>query len=261
MTAHPGHPEAEERGRPAHRDLEGKVSIVTGAAGTIGTAICDVFREQGATVVGVDLAGEGCFHADIATAEGNRAMIDWTLEQHGRVDVLILNAGLQHIAGIGSFPVERWDRIFDTVVKGPFLAMQYAWSELTSEPGRRIVVTASPSSVLAEPLKVAYVAAKHAVYGLVKVAAVEGGPAGLTTNAVGPGWVFSNGVARQLPTLMKIHGLSREDMIAKLVDRHPVKRFLDAREIAHAAAFLASERASGVNGQLLEVDLGATIAW
>jgi 3-hydroxybutyrate dehydrogenase len=243
------------------QDLAGKVSIVTGAAGTIGTAIADVFRERGATVVGVDVRGDDCLHADISTAEGNEHMIDWTLEQHGRLDVLVLNAGLQHISGIGTFPVERWDKIFDTVVRGPFLAMRHAWAELTSEPGRRIVVTASPSSVLGEPLKSAYCAAKHAVYGLVKVAAVEGGPLGLTVNAVGPGWVLSNGVQRQLPKLQEIHGLSRDEVMAKLVDRQPVKRFLDPREIAQATAFLASERASGVNGHLLEVDLGASIAW
>jgi 3-hydroxybutyrate dehydrogenase len=244
-------------------DLKGRVAIVTGAAGTIGTATCQVLRSYGATVVPVDrMSNDGCLVLDIGTEEGNREMIDFAVREYGQLDILVLNAGLQHVCQIEDFPVEMWDELNNTMVKGPFLAMKFGWSQLTRQPGGRIIVTASPSSLLAEPAKSAYVAAKHGVMGLVKVAAIEGGPHGLTTNAVGPGWVFSEAVKRQLPDLMKVHGIdSEEGVIAKLLSDHPVQRFIEATEIAETIAFLASSRSSGINGELVNVDLGASIAW
>jgi len=234
--------------------LEGKVACVTGAAGGLGVTICEVLAREGALVVPVDVQGDA-LHLDIGTEAGNRAMVEAALERHGRLDVLVLNAGAQHVAPIPEFPEAEWDRLFDVMVKGPWLAMKHAWPHV-ARPGGRVVVTASGSSFIAEQYKAAYVAAKHAVLGLVRVAALEGGPLGMTANAVGPGWMRTPMVENQLAEQMRLHGRSREEVITSMVDRHPVKRFVEPVEVANTIAFLASEEASGINGSFVPVDLG-----
>lgn len=240
--------------------LEGRVAIVTGAGGGLGTSICEVFDREGAAVVPVDLQGEGCLRFDIGTDDGNRAMVEAALERHGRLDTLVLNAGVQHVAPISEFPESEWDRLLDVMAKGPFLSMKHAWKSLTERPGGRIVVTASGSSFIAEAYKSAYVAAKHAVLGLVRVAALEGAPLGLTANAVAPGWMRTPMVENQLAEQMRLHGGSREDVIASMVSRHPVKRFVEPEEVANTIAFLASSDSSGINGACVPVELGALVS-
>jgi 3-hydroxybutyrate dehydrogenase len=238
-------------------DLSGRVAIVTGAAGGLGASICDVFRRSGAEVVAVDLAGDGILRADVATDEGNRRAVEEALARHGRLDTLVLNAGVQHMAPIAEFPEAEWDRLMGVMAKGPFLTMKHAWRHLTARPGGRIVVTASGSSFFGEAYKSAYVAAKHAVAGLVKVAALEGGEAGLTANAVAPGWMRTPLVERQLADQMRLNGLSREEVIPTMVQRHGVKRFVETEEVALLIAFLASDLSSGMTGSIVPVDLGA----
>jgi 3-hydroxybutyrate dehydrogenase len=242
------------------RLLEGRVAVITGAAGGLGRALVDLFGREGAAVVPVDLHGDGVFHADIATTGGNAAMVHEALMRHGRLDTLILNAGTQHVAPIAEHSEEEWDRLHAVMVKGPFLALRAAWTELVRRPGGRVVVTASGSSYIAEKYKPAYVAAKHGVLGLVKVAALEGADAGLTVNAVAPGWMRTPMVERQLADQMRLHGRSREEVIASFVTRHPVGRFVETDEVAAAVAFLASDRASAISGACLPVDLG-TLIW
>jgi 3-hydroxybutyrate dehydrogenase len=234
--------------------LAGRVAVVTGAAGGLGVAICDVFDREGAKVVPVDIRGDG-LRLDIGTDAGNKAMVDAALERHGRLDALILNAGAQCVAPIPEFPESEWDRLFDIMVKGPWLAIKHAWPHI-ARPGGRVVVTASASSFIAEPYKSAYVAAKHGVLGLVKVTALEGGPLGMTANAVGPGWMRTPMVENQLAEQMRLHGRSREEVIESMVDRHPVKRFVEPAEVANTIAFLASDGASGINGSFIPIDLG-----
>jgi 3-hydroxybutyrate dehydrogenase len=235
--------------------LEGRVAIVTGAAGGLGSAICRTFERQGATVLGVDLEGD-CLHADVGTAEGNRAMIDSALREYGRLDVLVLNAGVQFMAPLAEFPEEQWDRLNNVMVKGPYLAMRYAWPALTERPGGRIIVTASVSSFVAEPFKAAYIAAKHGVVGLVKVAALEGAAVGLTANAVGPGGMLTPLIEKQLADHVRLRGISREQVIEGFVSHHAVKRFVETQEVADVIAFLASKESSGITGTCVPVDLG-----
>jgi 3-hydroxybutyrate dehydrogenase len=235
--------------------LDGKVACITGAAGGVGVSIVEVFERQGALVVPVDVQGAGMVSLDIGTDAGNKAMVELAIERHGRLDVLVLNAGAQYLAPIPEHSVAEWDRLFDVMVKGPWLAMKHAWPHL-ARPGGRIVVTASGSSFIAEKYKAAYVAAKHAVLGLVRVAALEGGPTGMTVNAVGPGWVRTAMVENQLVEQTRLHRRSRNEIIESMVDRHPVKRFVEPEEVANAIAFLASDAASGINGSFIPVDLG-----
>jgi 3-hydroxybutyrate dehydrogenase len=236
--------------------LASKIAIVTGAAGGLGSTVCEKFRQEGAQVLPVDVSGDDVFRSDVATVEGNRLMVREALRRFGAIDVLVLNAGVQFMSPISEFPVEEWDHLTDVMVKGPFFAMKFAWEELVRKPGGRIVVTASVSSFLAEPYKAAYVAAKHAVVGLVKVAAIEGASAGLTVNAVAPGLMMTPLIERQMADQMRLHGLSRDAVLAQMVERHPAKRAVKAEEVAEAIAFLSSKESSGINGVVVPVDVG-----
>jgi|tagenome__1003787_1003787.scaffolds.fasta_scaffold20989955_12 3-hydroxybutyrate dehydrogenase len=239
-------------------ELDGRVAIITGASGGVGSAICEVFTREGAQVVPVDLRGEGCFHADVASGAGTQSMVNEALERHGRLDTLVLNAGVQHLAAIDKFPEEEWDRLFNVLVKGPHLAIKAAWSHLTARPGGRIIATGSALSVVGEEYKAAYVAAKHAVVGLIKVAALEGGPLGLCANAVLPGLVWTGLMEGQLTEQMRLRGLTREQLLERIEMYQPV-RASEPEEVAELMSFLASDRGSGISGTAIPVDLGFLI--
>lgn len=233
-----------------------RVAIVTGAGGGLGAEICRVLKEADLAVLPVDIAGENVLAADVGTADGNRRMVEKALEQYGRLDVLVLNAAVQYVAPLPDFPVEEWDRLMDVVLKGPFLAMKYAWSALTAQPGGRIIVTASTSSFVAEPYKPAYISAKHGILGLVRAAAVEAGPHGLTVNAVAPGLMITGLIEGQLPNQMRVRGCSREEVIAAWTAAQAIKRPVEVREVANMIGFLASPASSGITGACIPVDLG-----
>lgn len=242
------------------RDLAGRAAVVTGAAGGLGTAICAELRALGADVLGVDVVPGADLVLDAAGEDENRAMVDEALQRFGRLDILALNAGLQHVAPIAEFPPAEWDRLMAVMVRGPFLAMQAGWSSLTERPGGRIVVTASVSSFVAELYKSAYVAAKHAVVGLVKVAALEGAPHGLTANAVAPGLMLTGMIERQLADQVRLRGRERAEILATMTAESPANRAVETTEVARLVGFLASPASSGVNGACVPVDLGA-LAW
>ena len=233
------------------------MAIVTGAAGGLGGAIRELLVREGATVVGVDLSGAGCEHLDVASESGCRRMVEVALEQHGRLDTLVLNAGAQFMAPFAEFPNDQWDRLVGLMLTGPFLAIKHAWAPLTSKPGGRIIVTASTSSLVGERFKPAYVSAKHGVAGLVKVAALEGAPLGLTVNAVAPGWMWTNMAESQIDDQARLHGRTREQVLESMNDHNPAGRMIEPREVAEVVAFLASERASGVSGTVIPVDLAS----
>jgi len=235
--------------------LAGRVAIVTGANGGLGVALCGTLCDHGARVLPVDVVGSDCFLADVGTSDGNRSMVDEAIERFGRLDILALNAGAQFMSPIPEFPEPQWDHLMSVMAKGPYLAIKHAWPHI-ARPGGRVVITASSSSFTAEPYKTAYTAAKHAVVGLVRTAAVEGGPLGMTANAVAPAWMRTPMVENQLADQIRLHGRSRDEVLADLLARMPVKRFVEPREVAETVAFLASEAASAINGATVPVDLG-----
>ena len=232
----------------------GRVVAVTGAARGLGAALRSAFASEGADVVAVDLHGDDCLQANIATAEGNALMVQTALDRHGRLDVLVLNAGLQHRSPIQQFPEDEWDRLNDVLVKGPFLALRAAWPELVRNAGNAVVIS-STSGIAAEPDKTAYCAAKAGVLGLVRSAALEGGASGVRVNAVAPGWMRTPMALAQLDALIEA-GRSEEEAIVALMGQQPVKRFVELSEVAAAVTFLASAAASGITGVCLPVDLG-----
>jgi 3-hydroxybutyrate dehydrogenase len=236
--------------------LEGRVALVTGAAGGLGSAVCAEFGAQGAAVVGVDVRGEGVLLADISNEDGNRLAVETALARYGRLDILVLNAAVQHVAPIAEFPTVEWDRLMGVLLKGPFLSMKAAWAALTARPGGRIIATASTSAFVAEPYKAAYIAAKHGLLGLVKVAAMEGGPCGLTANAVAPGLMMTGLIEGQMAEQMHIRGQSRDEILSVWCSGQAIKRPVDTAEVAATIGFLAGDRASGITGAVIPVDLG-----
>jgi len=236
--------------------LSGRVAILTGAAGGLGRATWQSLRQAGATVVPVDVHGDDCLIADVATAEGNRAMVDLAMQRHRRLDILILNAGAQAMNPIADYPEADWDRLMDLMAKGPFLAMKFAWPHLTRQPGGRIIVTSSTAGLVGAPYKAAYVAAKHAVLGLVKVAALEGAAAGLTVNAIAPGWMNTPLADNQIRDHMRLRGISRDEVLASMVAEQPARRFVDTTEVARLITFLAGDGGSAINGACIPVDTG-----
>jgi len=247
--------EAPLDGRPGG-PLSGLVAIVTGAGGGLGTATVQALRQAGATVVPVDVHGDGCLIADVATAEGNWRMVDLAVQRHGRLDILVLNAGAQAMNPIASYAEADWDRLMDVMVKGPFLAMKFAWPQLTRQPGGRIIVTSSTAGLVGAPYKAAYVAAKHAVLGLVKVAALEGAGAGLTANAVAPGWMRTPLADNQIGDHMRLREISRDDVLAGMIAEQPASRFVETTEVAALITFLAGPGGSAINGTCIPVDTG-----
>ncbi|MET4279534.1 MULTISPECIES: SDR family oxidoreductase [unclassified Bradyrhizobium] len=247
-----------EQSRIRGWSLEGRVALVTGAAGGLGKAIVAELSDRGADVHGVDVVGEDVFRADLATPDGNRDMIAHVLKVAGRLDILVLNAGVQFMAPLDQFPEAEWDRLHALMLDGPFHALKAAWPALTKSPGGRVVVTASVASFGGGRQKSAYCAAKHGVLGLVRTAALEGGALGLTVNAVAPGWVDTGLMRSQLETQSKQRGMSTDEVMASFRASQPGNRFVEAHEVASAIGFLASPSASGINGECITIDLGAS---
>jgi 3-hydroxybutyrate dehydrogenase len=235
--------------------LDGRVALVTGAAGGLGSAICAVFGREGASVVPVDVRGDDVLELDVGTDEGARAMVEAAVSSHGSLDIIVLNAGIQHMQPIADFEVGAWDRLMDVMLKGPFLAMKHAWPHI-GHPGGRIVATASVSSFTGEKYKAAYVAAKHGLAGLVKVAALEGADVGLTANAVAPGLMMTRLIEAQLADQERLHGVSRDEIVGRWLESGAASRPVEPAEVAETIAFLASDRASGITGAVVPVDLG-----
>jgi 3-hydroxybutyrate dehydrogenase len=233
-----------------------RVALVTGARGGIGSAIVERLAADGWAVHGVDVED-----GDLATASGNRAVVDAVLEAHGRLDALVPNAGFQHVAPIAEFPEEQWDRLLALLLTSPFLLAKYAWEALSQSGDGRICVIASAHALTASPFKAGYVAAKHGVLGLVKTLALEGAPVGISATAVCPAYVRTQLVERQLADQAATHGLPEEQVLADvLLERQAVKRLLEPGEVADLVAYLLGPSGRGLTGVPVPIDLGWSAA-
>lgn len=236
--------------------LSGRVAVVTGASQGLGASIVTTLRSLGAEVVATDLHGDGIVECDAATEEGNQIAVDTALERHGRLDIVVLNAGVQHVAPIESFPIHEFDRLLAVMLRGPFLMMRQAWPHLIASRSGRIVVVSSPNSERAEPYKCAYNAAKAGVLGLVRTAAVEGGPHAITANAVGPGIMDTPLIRNQLDRYAGLDNVSPDELLNTWLTSHATPRFVKTQEVADTIAFLSGPTASAITGTYLPVDLG-----
>ncbi len=259
------------------RSLEGKVSLVTGSTSGIGLGIARALAAAGSTIV---LNGFGraediaeaqsriasdfkvkVLHspADMTKAAAIGEMITTTIDTYGRLDVLVNNAGIQHVAPIDQFPIEKWDAILAINLSSAFHTTRLALPAMRKNKWGRIINIASAHGLVASPFKSAYVAAKHGIVGLTKVVALETAEEGITCNAICPGYVYTPLVEAQIDGQAKSHGIPREQVIRDiLLAQQPNKRFATVEELGALAVFLASEAAASITGIALPVDGGWT---
>jgi 3-hydroxybutyrate dehydrogenase len=259
------------------RPLAGKVSLVTGSTSGIGLGIARALAAAGSDVVlnGFGVAAEigktrdqissefgvkaSYSPADMTKPEAIAEMIAVTLAAHGRLDVLVNNAGIQHVAPLDQFPIEKWDQILSINLSSAFHTMRLALPAMRQNKFGRIINIASAHGLVASPFKAAYVAAKHGIVGLTKVAALETAEEGITCNAICPGYVYTPLVEAQIDGQAKAHGISREQVIHDvLLAQQPNKRFATVEELGALAVFLASDAAASITGIALPVDGGWT---
>jgi 3-hydroxybutyrate dehydrogenase len=241
-------------------DLDGRVTIVTGAASGIGRAVAERLAAESMRVVGVDVRSEGpvTVQADLTTREGNRAAVDAALEAYGRIDVLIPNAGVQHVSPVADFSEDRWDQLVSLLLTSPFLLAKYAWPSLVESAGRFVAI-ASVHGIVASPFKSAYVSAKHGLLGLVKVLALEGASDGVTATAVCPGYVRTPLVENQIADQAKAHEMEEDRVLEEVIlAPHAVKRLVEPAEVADAVVWLLSPAGRAVTGVPLVMDQGWT---
>jgi 3-hydroxybutyrate dehydrogenase len=242
-------------------DLSGRTALVTGGASGIGAACARELASRGATVTVADLDDVGA--KAVADEIGGKvwavdlldvgALEDLALE----TDVLVNNAGVQHVSPITEFPPERFRFIMTLMVEAPFLLIRAALPHMYAQNFGRIVNISSVHGIRASEYKIAYVAAKHALEGLSKVTALEGAPHGVTSNCVNPGYVRTPLVSKQIADQATVHGIPEDKVIADiLLKESAIKRLAEPEEVAALAGWLASPAAGMVTGASYIMDGG-----
>ena len=253
--------------------LQGKVALVTGSTSGIGLAIAKAFAAEGARLMingfgdASDISREcqelGAVHdgADMSKPDDIERMMKRCAAELGPVDVLVNNAGIQHVAPIEEFPPEKWDAILAINLSSAFHTTRHAVPAMKQKKWGRIINTASAHSLVASPNKSAYVAAKHGLAGLTKTVALETAADGITVNCISPGYVWTPLVEKQIPDTMKTRGLTREQVMNDvLLAAQPTKKFVTPEQIAAFALFLCRDEAASITGANLSMDGGWTAA-
>ena len=257
--------------------LKGKSAVVTGSTSGIGLAIARALAAEGANVVlngfgpadeiqsvrsrlerehGVRVAYSG---ADMLHPGQIQAMVAEAAQIFGSLDLLVNNAGIQHVAPVDEFPTEKWDAILAVNLSSAFHTIRAALPAMKAKGWGRIVNIASAHGLVASPFKSAYVAAKHGLVGLTKTVALETAGKGITCNAICPGYVLTPLVEKQIEDQAKAHDIARDEVIAKVIlERQPSKAFVRVEEVSALAVFLCSEAAASITGASLSVDGGWT---
>jgi 3-hydroxybutyrate dehydrogenase len=257
--------------------LKGKTAVVTGSTSGIGLAIARALAADGADVVINGFGDKAAIEreraglerefkvkaaysgADMTKPAEIAEMIADAEKQFGAVDVLVNNAGIQHVAPIEKFPVEKWDAIIAINLSAAFHAIRAAVPGMKRRKWGRIVNTASTHGLVASAEKVAYVAAKHGLVGLTKVVAIETANDGITCNAICPGWVLTPLVQQQIEARAKAEGKSVDAAkTALLAEKQPMLQFTTPESIGAFAVFLASDAAATMTGCAYPIDGGWT---
>ncbi len=254
-----------------------KTVIVTGSTSGIGLGIAENFALNGFNVVLNGLgkeeeiektrarlaalgAGDVVFHgANMLEPEEIADLVKTTEEKFGSVDVIVPNAGIQHVEKIEDFPVGKWDAIIAINLSSAFHLIRAAMPGMKSRKFGRIISIASAHGLVASPYKSAYVAAKHGTLGLIKTVALEGAEYGVTANAICPGYVETPLVSGQIADTAKARNMSEEEVINEVILKaQPTKQFVQVGQIAALALYLASDQAAQITGAALPMDGGWT---
>jgi 3-hydroxybutyrate dehydrogenase len=257
--------------------LAGKSAIVTGSTSGIGLGIAQAFAASGMHVM---LNGFGDkaeiqkIRADMEEAYGIKTaysaadmsepdeivrMVEDTRRLLGKVDVLVNNAGIQHVEAIETFPVAKWDAIIAIDLSSAFHAIRAVVSEMKARKWGRIINIASAHGLVASPFKSAYVAAKHGILGLTKTVALETAEHGITANAICPGYVLTPLVQKQIPETAKARGITQEQVVKDvLLHAQPTRQFVTTEQIGALSVFLCSDAAASMTGTALPIEGGWT---
>ncbi|HMC17489.1 MAG TPA: 3-hydroxybutyrate dehydrogenase [Albitalea sp.] len=255
----------------------GKTALVTGSTSGIGLGIARTLAAQGANVIlngfgeragierlrttlaeqhDVQVRYDG---ADMSRPEAIDDMMGKALAEFGAIDLLINNAGIQHVAPVDEFPVDKWYAILAINLSAGFHTVRLALPAMKRKGFGRIVNIASAHALVASPYKSAYVTAKHGVAGFTKAVALEVAEAGITVNAVCPGYVLTPLVEQQIPDTARARGISHEDVIRNvLLAAQPTKKFVTVEQVAALTAFLCSDDAASITGAVLPIEGGWT---
>ncbi|HWV11837.1 MAG TPA: 3-hydroxybutyrate dehydrogenase, partial [Sphingobium sp.] len=249
------------------KSLAGKTALITGSTSGIGLAYAKALAAEGANVVingfGDSAAieqerqtleqasGAKALYSghDLTKAAEIEAMMQEAASTFGGVDILINNAGMQHVAPVEEFPVDKWDLIIALNLTSAFHTSRLAIPYMKSKKWGRIIQTASAHSLTASPFKSAYVTAKHGLAGFTKTLALELATFGVTANCISPGYVWTPLVENQIPDTMKARNMTREQVMNDvLLAGQPTKQFVTVDQVAAMALFLCSDAAANITG-------------
>ena len=257
--------------------LKGKTAIVTGSTSGIGLAYAKAFAAEGANVV-INGFGDASAieqerlaleqasgakavydQADMTKPAEIEAMVKRCHDTLGGPDIIVNNAGIQHVAPIEEFPLDKYDAIIAINLSSAFHLSRAAVPLMKAAKWGRIIATASAHSLVASPNKSAYVMAKHGIAGLTKTLALELATHGITANCISPGYVWTTLVENQIPDTMKTRNLTRDQVINDvLLDAQPTKEFVTPEQVAALALFLCRDEARSITGANLSMDGGWT---